>query len=79
MRPAWPLASPARNAGGMSEESKPKSAQRATRRRTVRRLVGDAERRSGGAGVFLGDTTRVAGVEVVELDDEQPSGKFEGR
>lgn len=61
------------------EEVKPAPSKPNTRRLTVTRRLGDAQVVAGGHGVFLGDMNRVAGLEVVELDDRDPKGVFEGR
>lgn len=62
----------------MAEETKEKPAQ-GNRRVVVKRRLGDAQLMAGGSGVFLGDMTRARGLEVVELDDRDPKGVFEGR
>lgn len=60
----------AKNGAGSNAEGK--------RRVRVTRRLGDAELRAGGASVFLGDMTRVAGVEIVEGDERRRADVFEG-
>ncbi len=59
-------------------EDQDKNRRARQRRLIITRTLGDAAQPRAGAGTFLGDTTRSAGVEVEMLDEDDPRAVFVG-